>query len=128
MGAEMMNSPFAQRGMLMVEVMVALIVFSIGVLGMVKMQAISTSNSTNSEDRTTAALLSNDLISELWAAQSAAIPADYASWQTRVTNALRSGTGTLVVAGNQATVTITWSPQGRADNSNATYNTQVVIQ
>jgi type IV pilus assembly protein PilV len=136
MGADMIRTAESQKGFLMLEVLVALLIFSIGVVGMVMMQGISSANSTNSEDRATAALLANDLIAELWAAKPAdappaytpAAPADYTTvWQPRVVAALRGGSGTLVIAGNQATVTITWQPQARAGTQPATYSTQVSI-
>ncbi len=118
-----------QKGFLMLEVLIALLIFSIGVLGMVKMQGVASANSTNSEDRATAALLANDLIAEMWIKNSAAAPADYATiWQPRVTASLRNGSGILVTAGNSATVTIKWDPQGRADATQAVYTTQVIIK
>jgi type IV pilus assembly protein PilV len=125
--------------MMMLEVLIALLVFTIGVLGMVKMQAVSTANSVNSEDRATAALLANDLIAELWAAKSAAQPSDFSAWKTRVSSALRSGDGsttTFSSATNTATIVITWKRQMGMDlesaasstQQTATYATQVIIQ
>ncbi len=48
-----------QRGMMMLEVLIALVIFSVGILGMVAMQSVSSANSINSEDRTIAAMLAN---------------------------------------------------------------------
>jgi type IV pilus assembly protein PilV len=127
----------------MLEVLIALLLFSIGVLGMIMMQSLSSANSVNSEDRAVAALLANDLMSELWSAFNPAlpgtvsVPADYASWQGRVQAALRPGSqGLLAINGNVARVTITWVPQGRNNstlntayaNSNASFVTEAVIQ
>jgi type IV pilus assembly protein PilV len=136
--------PSNQRGMMLLEVLIAILIFSIGVLGMVKMQAISTANSVNSEDRATAALLANDLISEIWAqwaaTKSISVPADYLTgWKPLVTSTLNSGVGTLAIAGTTATVTVQWSRQlGRNvefgvnaatdPEKTATYTTQVVFQ
>jgi type IV pilus assembly protein PilV len=130
-----------QRGMMLLEVLIGILIFAIGVLGMVKMQAVATANAVNSEDRATAALLANDLISELWTTQSVSAPSDYSTWQTRVSNALRDGKGTLTpsATANQATVTIQWSRElgrnvtfgansGSDSQKTATYTTQVVIQ
>jgi type IV pilus assembly protein PilV len=133
-----------QHGMMLLEVLIAILIFSIGVLGMVKMQAISTANSVNSEDRATAALLANDLISEIWAQWAAtktiAVPADYTTvWKPLVTSTLNSGVGNLAIAGTTATVTVKWSRQlgrnvefgvnGSTDpEKTATYSTQVVFQ
>ena len=150
MGADMniQRRPFRQRGMMLLEVMIGILIFAVGVLGMVKLRAVSSANSVNSEDRTTAALLANDLIAELWVTKSASAPADYGpattagTWQYRVGHALPDGTGSLTTGtgtnSNVATITIQWSRRlGRnvdfgaaANDSNntATYTTKVVIQ
>jgi|GEM_PF-3579901 len=138
-----------QRGMMLLEVMIGILIFAVGVLGMVKLRAVSTANSVNSEDRTTAALLANDLISELWVTRSASAPPDYAAWQKRIwdpatnTGALPGGIGSLTngtgASANVATITITWTRKlGRNvdfgttaasdSNATATYTTKVVIQ
>lgn len=116
-----------QEGFLLLEVLIAVLIFSIGVIGMVMLQAVSSANSTNSEDRTTAAVLAGDLISELWSANSANAPPDYAAWRARVTASLRDGQGTLATVGNSGTITIQWSPQARAEAQSAQYITQVTI-
>lgn len=129
-----------QCGMMMLEVLIALLIFTIGVLGMVKMQAVSTANSVNSEDRSTAALLADDLIAELWAAKSAAQPADFGpgsgTWLDRVSKALRGGDGSgTTFSGNTATIKIVWNRQlglnvdtGATSTQQAVYQTQVIIQ
>ena len=137
----MRTSRAPQRGMMMLEVLIALLIFTIGVLGMVKMQAVSTANSVNSEDRATAALLANDLIAELWAAKSAAQPGDFSTWDSRVHSTLRGGTTTgTSFSGNTATIQINWNRQmglnleraaSAAENTSlqqAVYTTQVIIQ
>lgn len=133
-------------GMMMLEVLIALLIFTIGVLGMVKMQAVSTANSFNSEDRATAALLAEDLITELWAAKSAASPSDFGpvgtsgTWLWRVKQALRDGDGSgTTFSGNTVKVVIKWSRQlgrnveaGATSSTDpekqATYATEVIIQ
>ena len=134
--------------MMLLEVMIGILIFAIGVLGMVKLRAVSTANSVNSEDRTTAALLANDLIAELWVTKSASAPSDYGpkttagTWQDRVSKALQDGDGELQTGtgtnSNVATITITWTRKlGRNvdfgtsasdPNNTATYTTKVVIQ
>jgi len=129
--------------MMMLEVLIALLIFTVGVLGMVKMQAVASANSVNSEDRATAALLANDLIAEMWTTKSAAQPADFANWTSRVTTALRgadTSKSTFAASGGAgtATIVITWNRQmglnveGGAESGStlqtATYSTQVVIQ
>ena len=139
----------SQRGMMLLEVLIAILIFAIGVLGMVKMQAVSSSNSVNSEDRATAALLADDVIADLWTVKNAqnvtqfvgSATSDYTPWTGRVTKALRGGVGTVVAGGanaTTATITIKWSRQmGRNvdfaaastdPNATAWYITTVVIQ
>jgi type IV pilus assembly protein PilV len=145
MAAEMIRTVRSQKGVMLLEVMIALLIFSIGVVGMVMMQSVASSNSTNSEDRATAAMLANDLISDLWTRFNPSVPTaptlppDYAAWKTRVAAALpvdAAATWGLAITGNTAKVTIIWIPKGRKnssgnttyDNSDATYITQSVIQ
>ena len=128
--------------MMLLEVMIGILIFAVGVLGMVKLRAVSTANSVNSEDRTTAALLANDLIADLWVSRSANTPATYTAWRSRVSGALPDGDGQLQTGtganSNVATITIKWTrklgrnvdfgPSASDPNNTAYYTTQVAIQ
>ena len=134
--------PPRQRGMMLLEVMIGILIFAVGVLGMVKLRAVSTANSVNSEDRTTAALLANDLIADLWVSLSANTPATYTAWRSRVSGALPDGDGQLQTGtganSNVATITIKWTrklgrnvdfgPSASDPDNTAYYTTQVAIQ
>lgn len=126
-----------QRGMMLLEVMIAILIFAVGVLGVIKMQAVSTANSFNSEDRAIAALIVNDAVAALWAAGTknpaacglygnqpmySVAAADSAAAQTAcntaAASALNSGTCTVAVSAssycgnnlnNDATLTIRWN-------------------
>ena len=118
---------------MMLECMIALVIFAIGVLGMVKMQSLSTSNSVNSEDRAMAATLANDLVAELWATHLITAPTDYSTWQSAVTSNLPNGDGQLTSpSAGVALVTIRWDAKGGttdgAASPRAAYVTQVTIQ
>ncbi len=56
----------SQAGIAMVEAMVAIVIFSIGILGIVGMQARSTQMMTDSVFRAQAAQVATELISEMW--------------------------------------------------------------
>jgi type IV pilus assembly protein PilV len=58
-------TPTHQGGFLLIEVLVAVLIFSIGVLSLVGLQARAVSDSGQSRYRTEAALLANDLVSEM---------------------------------------------------------------
>ena len=127
----------SQRGFTLVEVLVALLIFSLGVLGLVAMQAKATVRAVDAEDRTRAALLADDLIATMWAEKSAAVSAAaLAAWESRLNNAQAGGLPgspayTIQTAGGVTTVTLTWKePTRLAANGTAVasrYATSVVI-
>src|SRR5258705_5858239 len=81
-----------QSGMSLIEVLVAILVFSFGVLGMVGLQAQAVKLSTDSEDRTRAALLANQIVSEMWMQKTLTLPAATTdAWVARVQDAAVSG-------------------------------------
>jgi type IV pilus assembly protein PilV len=110
----------AQRGFTLIEVMVSLLIFSFGVLGVVGMQARAVQFSTQAGDRARAALLANEIVAKMWTQKSVALGADViTAWQARVRDAKRVGlpsgegsveTGTDAGGVPTATVKITWHP------------------
>lgn len=56
-----------QRGAMLLEALVGLLIFSIGILGMVGMQAASIQNSAAATYRSEASYLTNQIISTMWA-------------------------------------------------------------
>lgn len=55
-----------QRGSSLLEALVAIFVFSIGVLALIGMQAITIRNSTDAKNRADAAALANQIIGRMW--------------------------------------------------------------
>ncbi|HEX5355652.1 MAG TPA: hypothetical protein VFW93_05520 [Aquabacterium sp.] len=62
----------AQTGVMLLEAMVAILIFSLGVLSIIQLQAVSIKQATGAEYRSMAALLANDLISRMWASDKTA--------------------------------------------------------
>lgn len=114
-----------QRGVALIEVMVALLVFLVGVLGVIGLQASSIQHSVQAEDRSRAALLANELVTQLWTLQTPALD----EWQRRVASALPNSEGIVSQQGGVVTVTIRWrEPSGRASAGNVNqYVTQLVL-
>lgn len=105
------------RGVSLIEVLVALLLFSFGVLGFVGLQARATSYSMDAEDRARAALLADELVSEMWMAGTAALPeATITAWTDKVKDTSNSGLTvpedadpTVVTdASGVTTITISW--------------------
>ena len=129
------HAPRRQTGLTLIEVLVAILIFSFGLLGFVGLQARAIQYSVGAEDTNRAALLANDIGAIIVSTHpdtpiSAAV---ISAWQDRVddprTGGLPGGTGAVVFAGDTATVTLTWQATGAASgaaNSVNKYVTNVV--
>jgi type IV pilus assembly protein PilV len=121
-------------GFTLIEVMISILIFSLGVLGTVALQARAGQFAEQNGDRSRAAILANELVSSLWANQSATPDATYlAAWKTRVAtpaqSGLPNGSAAVTTTGNSATVQIYWkAPSIASGAASAAYTTTVVIQ
>ena len=125
-----------QLGMSLIEVLASILIFSIGILGMVALQARATQVSLDAEDRSRAAVLANEAVALLWTGKTSNLTgAALTSWQTSVSDnsktghGLPSGSGTVTldttVVPNVTTVQITWKEPSHPAISR--YTTSVVI-
>ena len=57
-----------QGGVVLIEAMIGILIFSLGVLALVAMQAVSTSNVSNARFRSEAAFLANEITAAAWMA------------------------------------------------------------
>jgi type IV pilus assembly protein PilV len=118
---------------MLLEALIAILIFSIGILGIVKLQATAIQQSSAAEYRAIASMMANDVISQMWASDKT--PATlktnfesgtpYTTWRSKViasglpgvsttqntptiavTSVAAGGTGG--VASNQAVVTVFW--------------------
>jgi len=55
-----------QGGVVLIEAMIGILIFSLGVLALVAMQAVSTSNVSNAKYRSEAAFLANEIAAQAW--------------------------------------------------------------
>ncbi|HTO22838.1 MAG TPA: pilus assembly protein PilV [Spirochaetia bacterium] len=55
-----------QGGVMLLEAMIGILIFSLGVLALVAMQAVSISNVSNARFRSEAAFLANEILSQAW--------------------------------------------------------------
>jgi len=86
-----------QQGVMLLEALIAILIFSIGILAIVGMQATAVRTVTESRSRAEAALYANQLLGQIWsdainAAQyaypgSGAVPARLQKWHDDVTGA-----------------------------------------
>lgn len=121
-----------QRGSTLLEVLVSVLIFSFGILGLVAMQVRATQYSVDAEDRNRAALLADDLAAQMRLARTVTLPTpQITAWQNRVgdtaTQGLPNGTGSVAVTGNTAVITIRWSPPRAALTETNKLVTEVVL-
>ena len=122
------------RGVAMIEVLVAMLIFMLGVVGLVGLQAAMTHAQTNAKVRADASLLANDIVGRMWAdltnmasynGSGCASRPNCKEWQTKVSNSLPAGTGAVTVdaATGDVAVTITWTMPGGESHQYVTRTT-----
>jgi type IV pilus assembly protein PilV len=62
-----MTSRTSQAGVMLIEALIAILIFSVGVLGIIGLQASAAKASSDAQFRSEAALLANELIGRMWA-------------------------------------------------------------
>ena len=125
-----------QRGMALLECLMALLIFSVGLLGLLGLEARVMNISTDSENRGRAALFAGEVASQMWL-NSTVTPAttDYTALLATVNDqtqgGLPSGVVTVVpVVGttNAADITVTWTEVSDvATGLQSTLTTRVIL-
>ncbi len=108
----------SQSGVALIEVLVSVLLFSLGILGLIGLQTRAISLSVDAEDRNRAALIANDIAAAMWINRTVSV--DAAAWTTRAGNLAAGGLPganvqiTSNAAANTADILITWRPPQRA--------------
>ena len=123
-----MKSPAStQRGYLLIESLIAILIISFGILGLVSLWANSLKNASEAKYRSDASFLANEMISQMWLDRAAITTAYTAptNWTGRIAATLPAGLGSVVVAPApaplatqlEATVTVLWTLPGHPQHS-----------
>ncbi|MDH3287136.1 MAG: prepilin-type N-terminal cleavage/methylation domain-containing protein [Betaproteobacteria bacterium] len=119
------NPRLPQRGATLLEAMVGILIFSLGILALVGMQALAVKRVNDAKYRADASFYANQIVGEMWVnrtnlatyayAGSGAPPAAIANWVTSIQSALPGVTAaanrpTVTVVGTTVTVTVFWQP------------------
>jgi type IV pilus assembly protein PilV len=93
-----LQSPARERGVMLIEALIAILVFSIGILAVVGMQSIAIKNVTESKHRSEAAFLTEELLAQMWIDNgnialyaypgTGTVPARLTGWAARVNSKL----------------------------------------
>jgi type IV pilus assembly protein PilV len=126
-----MNDQSAQRGMALIESMVAIVVLAVGVLGTVGLQAKAISALSDARSRVEATIAAEKLIGTIWndqanAASYSTTGESLVNWTTELQQNIPGATATVTitpttpVAGttrNQVDITINWQRRTGDDSS-----------
>lgn len=143
--AQPAKSAGRQAGAMLLEALIAILIFSMGILAIVGLQAAALKNANDAMYRTNASLLANELIGRMWVSNrtAAALQANFSSpagaayveWAAQVQAGLPGVTAaanvpTVNIAGNgTVTIGIFWKlPSEPADMAAHTYVTVAQIQ
>lgn len=115
-----------QSGVALLEALVGILIFSIGILALMGLQAQSIRNTVEAKYRNEAAYLANQIIGQMWVDRAnlaaydtgAGANPNMVAWRNQVATTLPrvvaagANSPTIAVAGNQVTVTIFWQLPG----------------
>ena len=115
----------SQRGAMMLEALIGILIFSTGILALIGMQALAISYASDAKYRADASFLANQVIAEMWVDRpnmstyaytgSGMVPAAIGGWVTTVESTLPGAAAnkpiiTVDAATGQVSVTVRWRP------------------
>jgi len=107
------NGKSAQQGVVLLEALVAILIFSMGVLALVGLQAAMIKNTSDSKYRSEASFIAQQRIGKIWSDPDNAVA--YLEADTDISALLPSGTRTVTQpAAGQFMVTVTWQQPGQS--------------
>lgn len=128
----------AQRGFLLIEALVAILIFSVGVVALIGLQSLSLGNSLHGKYRADAGYLANGILAEMRADSAnlglytdTTAPASRSvqrqEWDVEVASSLPNGSGSVAMNGAVVTVVVNWRNPDEAGSHNYTTVAQVVF-
>lgn len=105
-----------QQGVVLVEAMIAILIFSMGVLAVVGLQAAMIKNTADSKYRADAGYIAQQRIGLMWSNPDN-LPADGSNTVSDISDLLPGGSVSVARAGVQFTVTVTWQQPGEAQHN-----------
>jgi len=125
----------AQRGMALLECLMALLIFSVGLLGLLGLEARVMNISTDSENRSRAAMLASEVASQMWLnntvlSTAPTIVAIAANAGNQTQGGLPGGVVTVTpvpLTTNAADITVTWQEVSDTAGNLSTLTTRVIL-
>jgi type IV pilus assembly protein PilV len=124
---ECANLTKAQGGIVLIEALIAVLLFSLGILALVGLQATMSKGVTQAKLRAEASFLANQLIGQMWvdqvnlsnyaASEGTCTTTSFTNctnWQTQVGQALPDGKADVTINGSVVNVVLHWQLPGEA--------------
>jgi type IV pilus assembly protein PilV len=135
-----MNQPLParqQRGAMMLEALIGILIFSTGILALVGMQALSIKYVSDAKYRADASFLANQVIADMWVHRatlanyaytgSGTVPSEISGWVTSVQNALPGAATNLpIIAVDTTTGAVSVTVRWRPPNADAVSNHRII--
>jgi type IV pilus assembly protein PilV len=121
------NAHSKQHGVMLLEALVGILIFSIGILAMLGMQAVGMRNTIDSKYRSEAAYLANQIVGTMWVDRANIASYDDSgggnarrtAWDNKVLATLPQDPAdptitapSITIAGRQATIVVRWERPG----------------
>ena len=119
------TAPRRQQGVMLLEALIGILIFSIGILAMLGMQATAMRATVDAKYRAEAGYLANQIVGTMWVDRANLASYDTTSgagnthltaWENQVSTQLPNASGanapTIAVSGTQVTVTVKWKRPG----------------
>lgn len=122
--------PEKQGGATLLEALISILIFSLGVIAIMGLQAASMKNTAESKFRADASFLANQIIGEMWVNRSSLSSYESGShpgresWDKVVSNTLPAAQTTIKVNGSVVDITVSWQAAGQDRRQ---FNTQANI-
>ncbi len=120
--------------MALIEVLVSILIFSFGALGLIGLEARVIDFSVDAEDRNRAALFANEIASSMWLAGTVTVStASLATWNTQASSTTTVGVPNGIVtitpvSANSADIKLTWkAPSRLATDASSVLTTRVIL-
>lgn len=113
------REPCSQRGVVLLDAIVAILLFSVGIVGMVALQGAATKLAGDAKLRTDAAMAADQVIAQMWVSDPTHLAtyfqspsgAGYKAWAATVTQ-VTAQQGLPGAAGHPPTIDVTTDPNG----------------
>ena len=130
-----LKSNAGQRGATLLEALIGILIFSIGIVALVGMQALAIKHMSDAKYRSDAAFFANEIVGQMWVNRgslgsyafsgSGAPPAAIDGWVTSIRNGLPGVTPAanlpiITVVGTTVTVTVRWKLPDSSVHSHVT--------